>query len=95
MKKLIKEMVLAFWVDLRYRLRSRKTVPLQGSGGWLTSRIVHIVIVIDYLAIGPGSASGDWIVVPGMHGTHLKRKLPSPIISFKQHNIKNRHTPTF
>ena len=63
-----------FWVDLGYRLHSRDTVPLQGSGGCLTSRIVHvvIVIVIDYLAVGAGSAPGDWVVVSGMHGTHLK-----------------------
>ena len=68
MEKLIKEMVLVFWVDLGLRLRNWKTDPLQGSGGWLTSLIVHIVIVIiiDYLAVGPGSAPGDWAVVPGM-----------------------------
>jgi len=33
---------------------------------------VSIVIVIDYLAVGPGSAPGDWAMVPGMYGTHLK-----------------------
>ena len=57
-----------FWVDLGYRLRSRLTVPLQGSE--LTSRIVHIVI--DYLVVGPASTPSDWVVVPGMYGTHLK-----------------------
>jgi len=31
-----------------------------------------IVIVIDYLVVGPGSASSDWAVVSGMYGTHLK-----------------------
>ena len=33
---------------------------------------IIIVIVIDYLAVGPGSAPGDWVVVPSMYGTHLK-----------------------
>jgi len=32
----------------------------------------HIFIVIDYLEVGPGLESGDWAVVPGMYGTHLK-----------------------
>ena len=36
------------------------------------SSIVFIVIVIDNLAVGPGSASSDWAVVPGMYKTHLK-----------------------
>jgi len=33
---------------------------------------IVIVIVIDYLMVGPGSAPGDWAVVLGMYGTHLK-----------------------
>ena len=41
--KFREEIAYVFWVDLGYRLRSRDTVPLLGSGGWLTSRIVHIV----------------------------------------------------
>ena len=32
----------------------------------------HVVIVIDYLAVGSGSAPGDWAVMPSMYGTHLK-----------------------
>ena len=40
--KLIKETVLVFWVDLGYRLRSRNTVPLQGSEGWLTSHLFTV-----------------------------------------------------
>ena len=51
LKKLMEEIASVFWVDLGYRLHSRVTVPLQGSGGWLTSRIVHIVIVIDTLLL--------------------------------------------
>ena len=47
----MEETTSVFWVDLGYRLRSRLTVPLQGSGGRLTSRIVHIVIVIDTLLL--------------------------------------------
>ena len=68
--------------DLRFRLRSRKRVPLQGSCGVTGTRSVHVIHVIhvpvpvihvpDYLAVGPGSASGVWAVVLGMHGTHLK-----------------------
>ena len=33
LKKLMEETPSVFWVDLGYRLRSRLTVPLQGSGG--------------------------------------------------------------
>jgi len=70
----MEETTSVFWVDLGYKLRSRDAIPLQGSEGWLTSCIVHIaiVIVIDYLAVRPDSAPGDWAVVPGMYGTHLK-----------------------
>jgi len=32
----------------------------------------HIVIVIYYLVVGPGSSPGDWAVVLGMYGTCLK-----------------------
>ena len=66
--KLMEETASVFWVDLRYKLRNWDTVPLQGSERWLTSRIIHIVIVIDYLAVRPGSAPGDWVVVLGMYG---------------------------
>ena len=59
-----------YLVDLGYRLCNRDTFSLQGFGGCLTSRIVHIVI--DYLAVGSGSVPGDWAVVLGMYGTHLK-----------------------
>ena len=72
LEKLMKEITSVFWVDLEYILRSWDTVPLQGSGGWLASYIVHIIIVIDYLAVGTDSAPGDWAVVSGMYGTHLK-----------------------
>jgi len=34
-----------FWVDVGYRLRNWLTVPLQGSGGWLTS---HLFIFSQY-----------------------------------------------
>jgi len=40
----------------------------------MTSHIVQIVIVIDYLAVGPGSEPGDWAVVSGMYGTDLKHE---------------------
>ena len=49
--KLMEETASVFWVDLGYRLRSQLTVLLQGSGGWLTSHNVHIVIVIDTLLL--------------------------------------------
>ena len=68
LRKLMQETTSVFWVDLGYRLHSRHTVPLQGYGGWLTSRIVHIVIVIDYLAVGAGSVPGDWVVILSMYG---------------------------
>jgi len=41
-------------------------------GGWMQSRIVSIVIVIDYLAVRSGSAPDDWVVISGMYGIHLK-----------------------
>ena len=72
LRKLIGETTSVIWVDLEYKLRSRNTVPVQCSGGCPTSCIVHIVIVIDYLAVGLGSVPGDWAVVPGMYGTPLK-----------------------
>jgi len=31
-----------------------------------------LYILPDYLAVGPGSATGVWAVISGMHGTHLK-----------------------
>ena len=40
--KLVEETASVFLVDLRYRLRSRLTVPLQGSGGWLTSYLFSV-----------------------------------------------------
>jgi len=55
----MEETASVFWMDLGYRLRNRDTISLQGSGGSLTSRIVYIIIVIDYLALGPGAALGD------------------------------------
>ena len=51
MRELMEETASVFWVDLGYRLRRRDTVPLQDSRGSLTSRIVHIVIVIDILLL--------------------------------------------
>ena len=56
--------------------------PLQGSWGMTDIPSVLLlfhcfhseitVTVTEYLAVGPGSAPGDWAVVPGMYGTHLK-----------------------
>jgi len=43
-----------------------------GFRGMTDIRIVFIVIVIDYLVVGPGSAPSDWAMVLGMYGTHLK-----------------------
>jgi len=40
--KLMEETASVFWVDMRYRLCNQLMVPLQGSGGWLTS---HMFIV--------------------------------------------------
>ena len=46
-------------------------------GGWLTPcpilvPVIHVIHVPDYLTVGPGLVPGDWAVVPGMYGTHLK-----------------------
>ena len=87
----MEETASVFWVDLGYRLRSRKRVPLQGSRGvtGTPSCFISVIHVPDYLAVGPGSASGVWAVVPGMHGTrpgyagtHLKYKQYLQPISF-------------
>jgi len=34
--------------------------------------IMSTIIIIDYLAVGSGSAPGEWAVVPGIYRTHLK-----------------------
>jgi len=70
--KLMEKTTSVFWVILRYWLCNRDMVPLQGFKGWLTSCIVSIVIIIDYLAVGPGSTLGHWAVVSGMYRIHLK-----------------------
>ena len=62
--KLIGETSPMFWVDLAYMLCSRYTVSLQGFRGWLTFRIVHVVI--DYLLVGPDSEPGDLVMILGM-----------------------------
>jgi len=38
----MEETTSVFWVDLRYKFRSRLTVSLQDFGGWLTS---HLFII--------------------------------------------------
>jgi len=40
----------------------------------LVSGIIHVVIVINYLAVGPGSASSDWALILGMYGTRLRHR---------------------
>ena len=87
--KLVEETASVFWVDLGFRLRSRKRVPLQGSRGvtgtpscscytcyTCTCSCLHVPVV------GPGSAPGVWAVVPGMHRTHLKHGQCLQPISF-------------
>ena len=88
MKKLIDETASVFWVDLRYRLCSRKRVPQQGSRGVTDTPILFLFLLYmlymlpEYLAVRPGSASGVWVVVPSMHGTHLKYRQCLQSISF-------------
>ena len=50
--------------------------------------IAYIVIVIDYLGVGPGSTPGDWVVVPGMYGTHLKYRQHLQPISFNNLGLR-------
>ena len=86
----MKETTSVFWVDLGYRLRRRKRVPLQGSRGvtdtlvlFLFLFLIYILCMLpDYLVVGPGSAPGVWAVVPGMHETHIKHKQCLQPISF-------------
>ena len=92
----MEETTSVFWVDLGYRLRSRKKVPLQGSRGVTGTRPVPVLVPVmhvihvpgllymlpNYLAIGPGSVPGVWAVIPGMYGTHLKHRQHLQPISF-------------
>ena len=80
----MEETASVFWVDLGFRLCSRKKVPLQGSRGVTGTRpvLVLVIHVPDYLTVGPGSVPGVWAVVPGMHGTHLKHRQCLQLISF-------------
>jgi len=93
--KLIEE-TSVFWVDLEYRLHSRDMFHYRvPADDWhlicllfhnVTMSIVpqwYCETVTDYLAVGPGSASGIWAVVPGMYGTHLKYGQCLQPISFK------------
>jgi len=74
----MEETTSVFWVDLGYRLHSRKRVPLQGSRGVTDTPVLFLLYMLymlpDYLAVGPGSAPRVWVVVPGMHETHLKHR---------------------
>jgi len=64
----MEETTSVFWVDLGYRLRSRKRVSVQGSRGVTgTSSYSCSCYTCSW-----GSASGVWVVVSGMYGTHLK-----------------------
>jgi len=71
MEKLMEEMTSVFWVDLEYRLRSRKRVPLQNSRGvtdtpscfcsylYILYMLPDLLYMLpDYLTVRPGSASG-------------------------------------
>ena len=88
----MEETASVFWVDLGFRLRSRTRVPLQGSCGVTGTpscsciHVIHAPVpfihVSDYVAVRPGSAPGVWVVVPGMHGTHLKHGQCLQPISF-------------
>jgi len=79
LKKLIEETTSVFWVDLGYRLRSRKGVPLQGSRGVTDTLVLFLFLFLlymlpDYLTVAPDLTQGVWAVVPGMHRTHLKHR---------------------
>jgi len=58
-----------FWVDLVYRLRSRKRVQLQSSRGVIDTLVLFLFLLYmlymlpDYLAVGLGSAPGVWAVI--------------------------------
>ena len=43
--KLMEETASAFWVDLGYRLRSRKRVPLQGSHGVIDTLVLFLFLL--------------------------------------------------
>ena len=83
--KLMEEIPSIFWVDLRYRLRSRKRVTLQGSHGVTDTLVLFLFLLYmlpGYLVVAPDSVPGVWAVVPGMHGTHLKHGQCIQPISF-------------
>ena len=58
----MEETASLFWVDLGYRLRNRKRVPLQGSWGVTGTHLVLVPVihVPDYLTVGPDLAPGVW-----------------------------------
>jgi len=100
------EITFVFWVDLEYRLRSRKSVSFAGfsCGDWhpilflflFLFYLLHILhdmlyMLPDYLTVGAYSVLRVWVVVPGMYGTHLKhRQHLQPISS---NNLGSRLTP--
>ena len=64
--KLMEETASVLWVDLRYRLRSRLRVPLQGSWGMTDIPSVLLLFycftvstVTEYQAVRPDSAPGN------------------------------------
>jgi len=100
LKKLMEEKTSVFWVDLGYRLRNWKRVPLQGSREvidipscscpcsylCILYMLPNLLYMLpDYLAIGSGSVLGVWVVVPGMYGTLLKYRQYLQPISFNKH----------
>ena len=79
----MEETASVFWVVLGDRLRSRKSVQLQGTRGvtdtsfcsclhMLYMLFVMLYMLPNYLSIEPDSVSGVWAMVPGMYETHLK-----------------------
>jgi len=80
----MEETASVFWVDLGYRLRSRKRVPLQGSYGVTgTPSCSYSCYTCSWLPSGRAWFSARSLGRgPGMYGTHLKYGQCLQLISF-------------
>jgi len=57
----MKETTSVFWMDLGFRFRNKKRVPLQGSHRVTETLVMFLFLLYmlsDYFAVGPGSAPG-------------------------------------
>jgi len=61
----MRETLSVFWVDLGCRLCNRKRVPLPGSRGWQSSRLIYIVHILStwWYVLVLSQGLGSWFRV--------------------------------